>query len=77
MCEYGLIDPCKSPTQFYGEYNYNIVVTHGRRAITLQYTSRDQAVKTAPILNTHGPPGHSPYAYLLIGSREAFICGMP
>ena len=23
-----------------------------------------------------GPPAHSSYAYLLIGGREAFICGM-
>ena len=27
--------------------------------------------------DAHWPPAHSPYAYLLIGSREAFICGMP
>jgi len=39
------------------------------------YTSRDRAVKTAPMLMD--PPAHSPYAYLQIGSREAFICGMP
>ena len=40
----------------------------------LAYSSRDRAIKTAPML---GPLTHSPYAYPLIGSREAFICGVP
>ena len=48
------------------------VVWHSGNA--LAYSSWDRAVKTAPICSD---PTNSPYAYLLIVSREAFICVMP